>query len=479
MRTITSDSISGVRLAGDIAVSSAFVNVAVKIATNIMRNMEGGANLGSAVKRNLWINDTTQFEFMIHPGVTNPMIYITITTLFEEGGGDLEENPYPGKQRCSDLPLSVAGARLFTHLFDHDVRGYQGMNNDTFTTVHGAKTGTPYATPLHFDHGKYCTFEPYPGKGELQFHDEATLSTPFMFLGEEIELLYLHDHMITTITSLITMPSDTDPVIPRQAPCDVLVLPTEAPQGQRQWSQAFKDYYQSGIKASIGMDPNGLGIGSTCYGNTYNDVYLTEGRVDLGDITTLGGAGLKASGFDSIGGSRRFAALTWLSNGPFGSDINARENEIVLLYGNGACPAAIGFFHGGLDGVRPTGQPWGVLPLNFVGGPNTLDTFITPATCLLDPRLHGFQTYSASWGSWITGRDQNAEAWFQGDESQATVGNPSARDNLVGRSIWFELDSTGHPSGVGSHNGPLGSNTRGNADLLYRGQGFHGGASSS
>lgn len=68
---------------------------------------------------------------------------------------------------------------------------------------------------------------------------------------------------------------------------------------------------------------------------------------------------------------------------------------------------------------------------------------------------------------YFIGANRKALAYAGCLSSQIITGNDLARDNIQGRSFWFELDGDGFPNGRGIHNGPLLSGRVGSADLVF------------
>lgn len=437
------DSNANIRLSGNAEAAAAFIPTARKFAEVIQGKLDLGTNLGMYYKETVALDDNTTMNISLSPGVTNAMMQIEIIS-------NLPPSPVPvrGKETavtsdCPRLPLSQPGARMFTHLFGHDVLG-KTFSNKTFTQVQSTKVKTPYIVPT-LDQGAYCSVgEGFPGAGGEQFHDEVNLSRPFNILGKEVTRFYVHDHWLGFVSPNVFLSFSTS-VVPLFMPCFCnyigdIFTPDE-------------DQLGPGNASALSMSKN-WGGNNFCYPMRFLTAYLVEGRIVIfpeqpsSDIIESDDKGeIKEAPPDPV--VREFALVNWTQL--------SRENEIVLLYASDKCPAAIGFFYGGSDGVRPTVLSGELTAL----GCNTVNASGAPRPCLSEssPGSNIFNNVAISHGPHIIGENRVAKAYVDAFESR--FNNPGAfvdirADDLVaGRAFWFELDDDGFPTGSGLHNGVI------------------------
>jgi len=452
------DGISTYKFSGNRKVAASYLPQARKFAEVLQGKLDLGVNLGMEHRDTILLDKDTVMRVHLSPGVTNQTMQIEIISsapVAKPGVVGIEIPPAP---KCPELPLSRPGARLFTQMFGHDVQGLNGMNVDSFTTKELPPVQTPYVAPT-LDQGKYCSSDDTDtGTGDQQWHNEATLTEPFRLFRSDLENLFVQRFMVQTDGPHIRLPHSSATVVARNAPCTVDDTATF-------WSTGDELRFQD-LDNVVTMHPNGafspLGeLGFECHPNSYFDVYLTEGFVNLGLIQE------SEVDFDSMFGQTRFAALTWIENKGVFTEL---ELEMVFLYKSlDACDPAVGFFWGGIDGLRPWQYNAWDGSVDSFDQPVSSERYLTPQFC--NVAHYNSQNTGASRGGWFLGEDRQALAWIQGDATTGLAGNPGARSGLNSRSFWFEIDADGFPSGRGHHNGPLIGDSqggRGANDLNFR-----------
>jgi hypothetical protein len=424
------DGISTITLAGNRTAAAQYIPQARKFAEVIRGKLDLGTNLGQDYKDSVTLDQHTTMSVRMSPGVTNSTMHIEIDSRPPPIPSPLHPIEVPINPLCPRLPLSRPGARMFTHLFGHDVEGQFNLDSDVFTQVLSVKTQTPYITPT-LEQGSYCSTSPFPGAGENLFHDQVTLPRRFRLMGMEASTLYLHKFWVG-IHSPNTFLSFTESVMPLQMPCDCnfpgspIFVPNPESLGP-------------GNNFAVGMFKNAGN--ASCYPNApfEESTYLVTGEVrippdslfDEGHIE-ISEEAVRTDAQASDGELRRFALINWTNDD--------QEAEIVFMYESENCPAAVGFFYGGPDGLRPTNFPGYVFSL--------MCQFANP--CIIGDT----PTVPSAWGAYIMGAERLALAYTGCLSSNADLGTDSSEDLINGRSFWFEIDGNGFPNGLGVHNGP-------------------------
>lgn len=321
---------------------------------------------------------------------------------------------------------------MFSQLFGHDVQNKDGRSDQTFTQKVAAKTQTPYISPS-LDQGSYCSTGPFPGNGDLLFHNQARLGRPFTLLGITFTTMYLHSRWLGFVEPNVFLSLNTA-VLPLNMPCDC----------NFQGSPTFTPNPESlgpGNNFAVCMEKN---FGTSCYRAAAFEGtnYLIEGEVRIinevpaQDIELTQDQGIESKAvIDEEGELRQFAAINWTSD--------TSEAEIVLLYSSQKCPAAVGFFYGGPDSAAGRVDP-------FIG-------FVTALMCQFpNPCIKGETPFVPSaYAPYFIGANRQAIAYADCQASATIAGSDTSEDLIAGRSFWFEIDATGSPSGVGLHNGPV------------------------
>lgn len=440
------DGISTITLGGDRAKAAQFIPQARKMAEVIQGKLDLGTNLGMDYKDSVQLDENTIMRIELSPGVTNKTMKMEIISSVPKPRGVGKTVKTQAESRCAVLPLSRPDARMFTHLFGHDVSGIH-LPFNTFEQSDVETTQTPYISPS-LEQGTYCSSGSFPGTGDLLFHKEVRLRERFLLMGIPAVTLYVHDGWIGILSPNVFL-SFSASVMAKNAPCsmdfpgDPVFTPNPESLGP-------------GNNFAVCMRKN-AGIG--CDKAFGFNVHLVEGEVfiffdetqeenefktDEGEEATEGDAPAEAN--PSEGETRRFAAISWTL--PDAVGIPA-DREIVFLYKSDLCPAAVGFFYGGRDGLFP----WEY---------NRLVHFLAPLMCKfpkpgLGPPPAVENTVPPAESPYFIHKERQGLAWVGGEATLKTRFTDKADVHLNSRSFWFELDSLGFPSGRGVHNGPLNS----------------------
>lgn len=443
------DGISTITLGGDRARAAQFIPQARKMAEVIKGKLDLGTNLGMDYKDSVQLDDNTIMKIELSPGVTNATMKMEIISSVPKPRPVGITQKIGLENRCAVLPLSRPGARMFTHMFNHDVQGIK-LPATTFNQSAAKVTQTPYISPS-LEQGAYCSSTPFPGNGSELFHHQSRLDQPFQLMGQAVSVLYMHDGWIGTLSPNVFL-SFNNSVMAKNAPCtmDFPGSPTFTPNPES---------LGPGNNFAVCMRKNaGENI---CFKSDGFLVDLVEGEVfiffdqtqeekefktDEGDEQTKEGDAPASATFAAEGETRHFALISWANEG--GEGVHA-DREIVFLYGTDLCPAAVGFFYGGIDGIFP----WSYT------GPNT---FLSPLMCkfpkpgLGPPPLIENDVPRAE-GPYFIGAQRQGLAWVGGEDTLKTRGTDKADVHLNSRSFWFELTAEGFPNGRGVHNGSLGT----------------------
>ncbi len=420
------DSNSTITLAGDKGAAAQYIPQARKFAEIMQGKLDLGTNLGMDYKDTITLDKNTIMNVRLSPGVTNPTMHIEISSNPAVAPEPVAISKDTDYLFCPRLPMSKPGARMFTHLFDHDVQGAPPfLKNPDFRQNTARKVKTDYILPTS-DQGAYCSTDGEPGSGNLLFHNEVDLSRPFQVLGGPSTKLFLHSHWIGLRSPNVFL-SFPGSVIPLNMPCDCEYpgFPTFTPN---------PEVLGPGNNFVLCMEKN---FGTLCFPNRSfdGDTYLVEGSVSLPVQKLLNLVNSEDDpNIDHI--TRDFALINWTSD--------FSEHEIVFLYPAEGCPAAVGFFFGGLSGIRETTYGGHVTSL--------LCTFSVAA----GPCLTQVGSIPDGWGGYFVGAQRQAIAYTSCFESAAQRSTTRADENLGGRSFWFVLNEDGFPNGQGIHNSPEG-----------------------
>jgi len=449
----------GIRLQGDIPTAKSWQKTSLKIVEQMKGILDLGHNEGMARKASYQLDDDTSLDVTISPGVTNEMAQLTITSTPPVRGEEKQRLELPPFTQCPRLPLSRAGRRMFTQLFDMFIT--LNINPGEFAVTPVGLVNTPYIAPT-LEQGDYC------GAGATSFHGEVSLEEPFTYLGTDYSKLFIHSGWIGFVAPQLQM-NFPQSVPARDAPCTI-----DAPGSPV--STPDIDVLGPGLNVAIQMLANPSGCQSFFEGGAH----LIEGEVLFGLNELVAGnaealssrrtiaktldvsdEGIQSeAGTSGVGESRKFAVINFEGTAP--SIPNTLEAEIVLLYPSELCNGAIGMFYGGLDGLTPTSFG------NFI--PGLLDKnppcgggqYLSAQMCEFISNCPGQGSPSCetprcgiprSSGGYLIGADRAGHAWIEGNQTSAAI-DQGATANLSSRAFWFELDKQGFPNGLGLHNGP-------------------------
>ncbi len=434
----------------------AFKKSAEKFIEVLQGQVEIGYNEGFDTVKSVQLGPHTVMNARVQQAGDEALVVAEIQTNLPEEEAGVGGEEIAASTRCPLLPLSRPGRRLFTQLFGHDVKAEGQFRNDIFRTKTVDIVQTPYITPS-LEQGRYCSTIPFPGEGSELFHGEVSLQENFPYLGLSASTLYIHDGYVGVVAPNVFL-SFFGSVLPKEAPCtmDFNGFPLFVPNFEA---------LGPGNNYAMGMTKN---AGGNCNNTLGYEIFLTEGTVIIGLEEILEQEGFTlGTGVSGLGSERKFAAITWIGK----SAGFPQEREIVLLYATELCPAAIGFFYGGEDGVRPWQfKEWVGCPVEV--SPTCLDVYLIPRMCKFSPPGHnGSNFVPQAHGAYIMGAKRIAHAWVFGEATSANH-NDGAHINLNSRSFWFETDGQGFPSGRGLHNGPLeevgAGQSQGVDDLAFR-----------
>lgn len=453
----------------DAAAGVGFKKAAEKFLEVLQGQVDQGFNEGFDTMKEIPLSPHTTMRARVQQAGFEPLAVVEIETNLPPAPVGEPTAEILETLRCPLLPLSRPGRRMFSHLFGHDTDG-DGDFLPKFKQRDVPEVQTPYIIPS-LDQGAYCStdFE-FPGNGLALKHGEINLTEPFPFLGRLVKTAYIHVGYIGFQAPNVRLGFDNN-IQARNAPCtiDPIPFPIFVPD--------IEDFNTGGSFA-ISAGPGDFG--GACAGINFNKVRLIEGSALFG-ADEVGRAeaekeviGVSASvGVIGKGDLRKFAIFNFNENlaplGPPSPNIAKRnEYEVVLLYPSKLCPGAIGFFYGGLDGVRPWAyREWENCPV--IVQPPCIDHWLGPQACTLSPPgTAGSNFVVPSDGGYLIGGDRQGVAWIQGDETTA-LSNPGANVNLNSRSFWIELDGQGFPSGRGLHNSSpeLETGIIGSGDLFF------------
>jgi len=439
------DGISTITLGGDRAQAAQYIPQARKMAEVIKGKLDLGTNLGQDYKDSVQLDKDTIMKIEMSPGVTNETLKMEIISTPPVPGAGTRSVKTQPENRCAVLPLSRPGARMFTHMFNHDVRNVF-FPDDTFFQGEARVEQTPYITPT-LEQGAYCSADiQFPGDGLLLIHREVFLMRDFMILGAFAKKLFLHEAWIGFLEPNVFL-SFSESVMALDAPCSMnfpgfpLFTPNPESLGP-------------GNNFALCMEKN-PGGGCDKVGEAWK-IHVVEGDVFIffeeqqaerefkedESLETTKEEDAPASATAAEGEFRHFAAVSWTTDGGSKSD-----REIVLLYESGLCPAAVGFFYGGLDGL----YPWEY----------SANTFLAPLMCKfpkpgLGPPPAIENTVPPAASPYIIGAARKGLAWASGALTRINENTDKANIHLNSRCFWFELNANGFPTGVGVHNGPIG-----------------------
>jgi len=447
----------GIRLRGDIETAKSWRLTSLKIVEQMKGILDLGHNEGMVRKASYQLDDDTNLDITLSPGVTNEIAQITITSIPPVLQLPQAINKLPPFTHCPRFPLSRPGRRMFTQLFDMFIT--LEINTQEWDITPVALVNTPYIVPT-LEQGDYC------GEGATSFHGEVTLKKPFKYLGKEYSKLFIHNGWIGFVAPQVGTNFDQS-MMAKQAPCtiDAPGAPTSVPDIESLFP---------GNNVAIQMLSN---PGSTCQSFFAGGANLIEGDVLFGltelvalDAEVISGKRAIAetldrsdegiqigSGTSNVGESREFAVINFERDDP--AIQNTTEAEIVLLYQSELCNAAIGFFYGGLDGLTPGGFGEFTPDLLNKNPPCGGGQYLSAQMCKFISNCEGLSCDTpqcgipTNAGAALIGEERLGHAWIEGNQTSAAF-DQGATVNLDSRAFWFELDGEGFPNGIGLHNGP-------------------------
>jgi len=355
-----------------------------------------------------------------------------------------------GMVQCP-FPYGIPGKRMFSQILGVDEPGGSAQVSEA------TDLSWPYL-PSIFEGVLYCTQGEDPVGGYLRLRNE------FLYNGAVYENMYTQDSWIAFEGGNHFNINDNGHVA-RLAPCDQQDI-TEG-----------GDVIGTNIHLNAIITMLGSPLGSTlCNGNNivptlYEGFYTSPSVQDETIVISRDMGGLQKDASKARGQSltssataldrgdkpmptlldarnlgaglrRDFAIINWTERNDETGEVLS-EREIVLLYKNAGCDAAIGFFYGGPDGKHATGfKPFaGVDPFESHIEKDK-DVWLSPQYC-------------SNWGrsafhlpglvsGFLMGANLAGLAWIQGNTTSGNY-NVGAESNLNSRTFWFLLDGDGSP----------------------------------
>jgi len=451
-----------VGLHGNLDVAETWMKPAMKIVEVMQGILDLGHNEGMRTASYQLAPDTSM-KVTISPGAMEPIARVDITSDFPEPGEEKLRSKKPPMTQCPRLPLGRPGLRMFSQLFGVNIA--DGQNDQQWVIKRVPIVQTPHISPT-LEQGEYC------GGGSTQRHGEITLERPFRFAGGIWGKVYVHRGWLGFKAPQAGLNFDQS-VAAKNAPCtiDAPGFPTSVPN---------IDALFPGNSVAI----TSTGKVTACQSVFEGEVALIEGSAIFGiNELVAGGAeiitgkravaeqldqddpgGQFAAGSSFSGEPRQFAVFDF--GGGLEFDLSQQsEGQIVLLYESALCPAAVGFFYGGVDGFKefeiqdfilaldknpPCGGLWLSAQLcDVISNCDAGGTAGPGATCAT-PRCG----IPVNFGGYLIGEDRRGLGWIQGDGT-SQIYDPGWKKCISSRSFWFELDGDGFPNGRGLHNGPL------------------------